>query len=434
MNETGSMTVGILGGGLVGVALGGHLKAPNEILEADDQPGGHCRSLIKDGYTFDIGGPHILFSRNTEILDYMVSKLDGNVVEQYRNVKILYKDAYVKYPFENGLFDLSPEERFECLRDFMFNEHKGGKTFKDWIYRTFGKSIAEKYMLPYNEKIWNTTADQMNDDWVEGRVPKPSIEDIMKTCVGVETEGSVHQLYFKYPRVGGIESVITSFAKDCPKIITNFRVHKVWREDGVWCVSDGRDTRRYGTLVSTIPVQDLIAALPDVPADIIARVNALRYNSLSTIMLGVEAATPNPFTAIYLPEREVPFHRVSFPVNFSPEAAPKGHESFMVEITTNPGDGMHELDDQALIETAVDGLVKLKLMTRESLRFTAVHRARYAYVIRTFDYEENLNAVLDYLNGLGIISCGRNAEFAYINMDEAVRRALEVAKKLNGGD
>ena len=50
--------------------------------------------------------------------------------------------------------------------------------------------------------------------------------------------------------------------------------------------------------------------------------------------------------------------------------------------------------------------------------------------MRTFDYLDNLSKVLEYLNGLGIISVGRNSEFEYINMDEALRRALEAVKKL----
>ena len=37
---------------------------------------------------------------------------------------------------------------------------------------------------------------------------------------------------------------------------------------------------------------------------------------------------------------------------------------------------------------------------------------------------------LDYIAGLGIVSVGRNAEFEYINMDEAVRRGLAAARNL----
>ena len=426
-----SMTIGILGGGLVGLVIGSTVGEPNEILEADARPGGHCRSLVESGYTFDLGGPHIIFSRNKDILARMIGMLGDNVGEQYRNVKILYKGSYLKYPFENGIFDLEPEERFECLRDFLINNNKKKSgNFRDFLYATFGDAITEKYLLPYNEKIWNIPAEMMSDDWAVGRVPVPSPEEIMKTAVGVTTEGAVHQVNFVYPREGGIEALPKAFEVNCPSITTNFRVSRVWREADHWCVSDGQEIRRYDRLVSTIAIQDLIAALPDVPPEIVARVSALRYNSLSVVMLGFRSAAPNPYTAIYVPDRNYPFHRLSMPQNFSDRAVPAGHEAIAAEITTNPGDGFHELDDDALIEVVLDGLEDLRLVKRADLQFSSVYRTRFAYVIPTFDYQENLTAALDYVNSLGIVSCGRNAEFAYINMDEAIRRGLAVAETL----
>jgi protoporphyrinogen oxidase len=424
------MVVGILGGGLVGLVIGSTLDRPNEILEAGERPGGHCRTLTEEGYTFDLGGPHIIFSKNKEILSYIIEKLDGNVHERFRMNKILYNGVYVKYPFENGLYDLPPVERFECLRDFITNDYKQKGNFKDWLFRNFGTALTEKYLLPYNEKIWNVPAEAMSDDWVEGRVPIPSLDEIIKSAVGVVTEGAPHQAYFKYPIHGGIEALPKAFAKDCPSITNNFRVKRVWRENGLWHVSDGEQVRRYDRLVSTIAIQDMIAALGDAPEDVVRKVNALRFNSLSVVMLGMETRTPNEHTAVYVPDRKYPFHRLSMPLSFTDEGAPPGHEGIAAEITTNPGDGIHELDDDALVDLVVDGLVDLGLMQRDKLRFKKVERTRHAYVIRTFDYEENLKAGLDYLDSLGIISCGRNAEFAYINMDEAVRRGLEVTKRL----
>ena len=63
---------------------------------------------------------------------------------------------------------------------------------------TFGRSIAEKYFLPYNRKIWKTEPREMGLEWV-GRVPKPPMEDVVKSALGIETEGYTHQLHFRYP-------------------------------------------------------------------------------------------------------------------------------------------------------------------------------------------------------------------------------------------
>ena len=45
----------------------------------------------------------------------------------------------------------------------------------------------------------------MGLEWV-GRIPKPPMEDVVKSALGIETEGYTHQLYFRYPLHGGFES------------------------------------------------------------------------------------------------------------------------------------------------------------------------------------------------------------------------------------
>ena len=58
-----------------------------------------------------------------------------------------------------------------------------------------------------------------------------------------------------------------------------------------------------------------------------------------------------------------------------------------------------------------------------------VFKTKHAYVVRDKFYKEALKTSLSYINKKSIISLGRNAEFEYINMDEAIRRTFEVLKK-----
>ena len=138
--------------------------------------------------------------------------------------------------------------------------------------------MAEKYLIPYNEKIWNVPAEELGLEWVEGRVPKPPVEDVIKAAVGVETEGYTHQLYFDYPTRGGIESLPLAMGSKVEHIVTGFNVQKIWKERRGWCVSDGRSTRRYDSLAATIPMHELVRAVEGVPREINAAVQSLRYN------------------------------------------------------------------------------------------------------------------------------------------------------------
>ena len=109
----------------------------------------------------------------------MRKMISGNEQENTRNTKIFYKGRYMKYPFENGLSDLPAEDLFFCISEFvktLVAVEKGElpppKTFRDWIYYTFGKGIAECYMVPYNEKIWKYPTSDMSLHWVDGRIPR----------------------------------------------------------------------------------------------------------------------------------------------------------------------------------------------------------------------------------------------------------------------
>jgi protoporphyrinogen oxidase len=109
----------ILGGGLTGLTLARFLCEAGEevvVLEAESTVGGLCRSRSVNGFCFDTGGSHIIFSRDREVLAFMLEVLGGNREDRKRNTKIFYKDRLVKYPFENGLSELPKEDSISVSR------------------------------------------------------------------------------------------------------------------------------------------------------------------------------------------------------------------------------------------------------------------------------------------------------------------------------
>src|SRR5205085_9576487 len=95
--------LGILGGGISGIALAAYLDDNLDILEKRSRIGGLCATVIENGFTFDAAGPHIMFSKNKEVLGIMVAALGRNVHQKRRENRIWFKGSLVKYPFENDL-------------------------------------------------------------------------------------------------------------------------------------------------------------------------------------------------------------------------------------------------------------------------------------------------------------------------------------------
>ncbi len=421
--------IGILGGGVAGLSLSYFLGPDTEILEKDDQCGGLCRSFEKDGFTYDIGG-HIMFSKDQEILDFEVNLLKGKLNQLFRRNSIWFKGRFIKYPFENGLAALDKEDIFDCLYHFLDNPQRPQNNFEDWIYNTFGKGLAENYLIPYNTKIWKTPPKEMGTAWVE-RIPKPPAEDIIKSALGIETEGYTHQLHFYYPKTGGFQTLPRTFEEHVKdRIVKRFPINKIRRTDKGWAVASNGQEREYEKIVNTMPIFDFMRVLKDVPRAVQRAVDDLKYNSLIVVLVGIGKPRKINHQAIYFAQPDLLFHRVILFDYFGLNYVPDGCSSMVAEITAKEGDNIWSMSDKEVIAQVVEGLEREGFLTKKDVVTTDVLRTKYAYVIYDPKREKNLDIIYEYCKQEGIELCGRFSEFVYYNSDAVIRSAKTVAERI----
>jgi len=429
-----NLKVAIVGGGISGVAAARLLAekgATVDVFEAEKEAGGLCRSDVVSGYAFDRAGGHIMFTKSDWCRSFWHSLFaKDELVSSIRNTKILYRGRYVHYPFENGLGDLEPEERLRCLRGYIdaWVARKDGApvpdNFQAWVRYRMGDAIADGFMDPYNEKIWKVDLRDLGIDWVEGRVPEAPLDDVLRAAMGQRVEGYTHQLNFQYPRRGGFQ---TLFERILDPVRTRLhREHRVARIEkrGDQFLVDGAP---YDRVISTIPLPILADVL--VGWDSVNReaAKALRHRAVTSILFGIDAASVQPYSWLYLPHAEQgPANRVTYLSLYSPENAPTGRGSIQAEVTH---DGPLPISAEWLSRLA-DVLAAQGLFRRDSVDLTHHFTNEWAYILFDRDFTKKRQLAIEGAEKLGVIPLGRFGRFDYFNSDQCLVSAKQCVDRM----
>ena len=102
----------------------------------------------------------------------------------------------------------------------------------------------------------------------------------------------------------------------------------------------------------------------------------------------------------------------------------------MAEITTNEGDGIWEMSDDAVLARVIRELEMIGLVDPATIVYKRVVRFQYGYPVYDLDYRRNVTEMRDAVAATGLHLLGRFAQFDYINSDVCVERALALARKL----
>jgi protoporphyrinogen oxidase len=250
--------------------------------------------------------------------------------------------------------------------------------------------------------------------------------DIIKSAIGIATEGYTHQAVFSYPLDGGIEALVRAIAKPVEQFIrTGFRVTSLRKENNMWLVSNGQESITADRVICTMPIQHLLSCLAQVPPTVLDACRALTCNSLICVNIGIKGALPE-ISWLYIPDKTLgKTNRVSFPSNFSRHATPEGCSSILAEITHQPGDEVAGISDDALISEVVSMLASMKICTPDQVVFSSVVRQQYAYVVYDLAYQKNIGIIREYCAETGIPLVGRFAQFEYLNMDGVIRNVMD---------
>ena len=231
------------------------------IIEKTDGVGGYCKTIKQDGFTWDYSG-HFFHFKNQEIKKFVLDNMDpSQLVECVKQTKIYYKGKYIDFPFQKNIHQLDKQEFIECLYDLFTTGDKDVHSFKDMVYNELGRAISDKFLIPYNEKLYACDLNELDKDAMGRFFPKAKKEDIVRNFKNPDNSG--YNSTFTYPRGGAIEytnSLLSRLDKD--KIHLNEELISIDVEKQV--AKTNKREIPYSRLISTVPFPNPCAPPPAV--------------------------------------------------------------------------------------------------------------------------------------------------------------------------
>ena len=219
--------IAIIGAGISGLTTARLLTEKGyqiTIFEKESQPGGLIRCKRIDGNLYHICGGHIFNSKREDVLNWFWQIFDKEkeFIKADRNsVVFIGNNQEIPYPIENHmyLFDADIQKSFiNDLIQIIQSNNSEPSNFEEFLQRRFGATLYALYFKPYNEKIWRRDLKKVPLTWLEGKLPMPTVQEMIYNNINHIKEKSFVHSTFWYEKENGSQYIAN-------KLASNLNIH-----------------------------------------------------------------------------------------------------------------------------------------------------------------------------------------------------------------
>jgi UDP-galactopyranose mutase len=267
----------------------------------------------------------------------------------------------------------------------------------------------------------------MDFTWIDRRVPTPDVERIIAGAVTDDVAQVGVTAHFWYPVHGGIESLPKALGERVNNVHLGKELERIDLAARELAFTDG-DHVPFDRMIYTLPLARISDLIPDLPPKVRDACDDLRYQGVYCLNLGIDRPDISDKHWVYFYEDGFPFHRLSFPANFTPHNVPPGKSSIAMEIAFS---ARRPLDRDRALDDAVQAL-RMSGILRPDDRIELVHGEEIvpAYVIYHLGHAASLDIIRSWLAEHEIVLAGRFGEWQYFNMDHAMSSGRDAARAL----
>ena len=438
MLPTPTRPIAILGAGLAGLTAAVHLKrhnVPFALFEGANAIAGLCHSQRdEEGFTYDCG---VHFITNRLAAAVGISR-DCKPMARYGETVYL-RERHYSYPF--GLMRSPRFAGSALLAKAASVVAKPAVSARDHYRRQYGTRLAEDVAIPLTEAWSGCGANQIAA--AVGQKFATSLPRMImlrasaaltKRVIGIGYAGTITEstdAWHVYPEQG-IAAVCQKLSEEVAEDVRlESKVEAIHVEgdsvQGITC--NGRHHEVAG-VISTAPVHILGKMVHG--SDRLAGLKSFRYRAMVFVNLKLTGPSGLLDVVNWMPERDYPFFRVSDIGLGLPWLVPSGKSQITCDIGCQIGDEHWTATDEALTALCLNSLEKL--VPGISGRFLGgrVVRVPLAYPIYDLAYEQARQRFSQGTGIRGLVSVGRNGEFAHILMEDVYwRTRWKVTEFLN---
>lgn len=387
------------------------------VYESGSRPGGLVKCDTVDGVLFHRVGGHVFNSKRRDVLDWFWKHFDReqDFHRAIRHAVVSLADGTnVDYPIENHLYQMPAGMQKAVIADLMEIQKNGYETadnFDDFLRNRFGGTLYREYFAPYNSKIWGRALSDVPLAWLEGKLPMPTVPEIMEANITREGETKMVHSSFWYPLRGGSQFLADVLAKGLD-IRCNTPIQRMERSAGKWIINGDAYDRVFFT-GNARQLPDLVCGEMNLEEHR-AGVGQLEYHGTTAVLCEIDV---NPYSWIYMPGPQHESHRIICTGNFSPNNDNRERTTATIEFSR-----------QLTREEIEEQLTRIPFHPT----YIAHNWEGCTYPVQTGSTKSIIDALKEALHPQEFYPVGRFAEWQYYNQDAAIGAVMDLVSTLYG--
>jgi protoporphyrinogen oxidase len=304
-------------------------------------------------------------------------------------------------------------------------------TAREHYRKEYGYKLAEDVAVPLTEAWSGCQADRIAA--AVGHKFATSLPRMMmlrasaaitKRVIGIGYASTITEStdsWHVYPK-DGIAAVCQKLADEVSdNVRLQSKVEAIHVEqDVVTAITCNGQQQEVSGVISTAPVNFLAKMVRG--SDKLAALQPFRYRAMVFVNLKLEGASGLRDVVNWFPESRYPFFRVSDIGMGLPWLVPSGKAQVTCDIGCQIGDEHWNAADETLTQQCIKSLEQISPGVTKRLLGSRVVRVPLAYPIYDLAYEDTRQAFSKGTGIRGLLSVGRNGEFAHILMEDVYWR------------